>query len=156
MGHNILVALDDSENAKRAVDYVAKTITPNNKITLFSVLPDTAAICDMNSPELTPYFLSQQVAFCTMEEKKKELMKNALQEAKEMLMKAGVDEKNITIKVEAIKRGIARDIIDEANAGYDTIVLGKRGLSGIKEFFLGSVSQKVLHGLKDVTVLLVS
>ena len=54
------------------------------------------------------------------------------------------------------KKGIARDIIDEARNGYDTVVMGKRGLSGIKEFFLGSVSQKVLNGAKDVSVLLVN
>jgi nucleotide-binding universal stress UspA family protein len=54
------------------------------------------------------------------------------------------------------KKGIARDIINEAHAGYDTVVMGKKGLSGIKEFFLGSVSQKVLHGAEDLSVLLVN
>ena len=77
------------------------------------------------------------------------------QRAEELLRKAGFEEKNITVKVETQKKGIARDIINEASSGYDTVVLGRRGLSGIKEFLLGSISQKVLHSTKNVSVLLV-
>lgn len=155
MGHNILVAMDDSENAMRAVEFVAKTSLPEHKITLFSVIPDTAAICEMNSPELTPHFLTHQVEFCTLEDKKRELVEQAAQKAKDTLKKAGFDEKNIIIKMVNRKKGIARDIINEAHTGYDTVVMGKKGHSGVKEFFLGSISQKVLHGAKDLSVLLV-
>jgi nucleotide-binding universal stress UspA family protein len=43
-------------------------------------------------------------------------------------------------------RSAASDILDEAqNNGYGTIVMGRRGLSGVKEFFMGSVSSKVLQ-----------
>ncbi len=156
MGHKILIAMDDSENAMRAVEFVAKTSLPEHKITLFSVIPDTSAICDMNSPELTPHFLAHQIEFCSIEDKKRELVEKAAQKAKDALQKAGFDEKYISIKVVTRKKGIARDIIDEAHSGYDTIVMGKKGHSGIKEFFLGSVSQKVLHGAKDLSVLLVN
>jgi len=77
--------------------------------------------------------------------------------AKEILLKAGFSERNITIKIEDKKKGIAaRGIINEANAGYDTIVLGRRGLSGIKEFFLGSVPLKVLHSAGNMSVLVVN
>ncbi|MBL7181411.1 MAG: universal stress protein [Pseudomonadota bacterium] len=71
MVHKILVALDDSENAMRAVEYIAKLFTPENQVTLFSVILDTAMLCDMNSPELTPYFIAQQGTFCSLEDKKK-------------------------------------------------------------------------------------
>jgi nucleotide-binding universal stress UspA family protein len=155
MGQKILVSFDDSENAMRAVEFIATSFTKEQKITLFSVIPDTAAICDMNSPSLTPYFISKQTEFCILEDQKKELVNEALQKAKELLLKAGFEEKNITIKVETRKKGVVRDIINEANSGYDTIVLGRRGLSGIKDFILGSVSQKVLHLAKDISVILV-
>ena len=38
MGQKILIAFDDSENALRAVQYVARTFSPDNHVTLFSVL----------------------------------------------------------------------------------------------------------------------
>jgi len=155
MEQKILVAFDDSQNAMRAVEFIAGSFTKEHKITLLSIIPDTAAICDMNSPSLTPYFISHQVTFCALEDQKKELVNEALQKAKELLLKAGFEEKNITMKVETKKKGIARDIIDEAHSGYDTIVLGRRGLSGIREFVLGSVSQKVLHSARDMSVIVV-
>jgi len=40
----------------------------------------------------------------------------------------------------------ADDIVGFANKGkYDMIVIGARGLGGVKEKFLGSVSNKVMH-----------
>jgi nucleotide-binding universal stress UspA family protein len=156
MGKKILVAFDDSENAMRAVEFIAKSFTIDHKITLFSVILDTPAICDMNNPSLTPYFMAQKAAFCSVEDKKKAFVKEALQKAKELLIKAGFEEDNITIKVAETEKGVARGIIQEANLGYDTLIMGRRGLSGIKEFFLGSVSQKVLQSAKAVSVVLVN
>lgn len=155
MAQKILVAMDESENARRAIDYIADNFSRDHDITLFSVILDTAAICNMSSPELVPYFQSQQAAFCSIEDKKKELVDEALEKAKKDLAKAGFDEGRITIKVGLKDRTVARDIIDEAHKGYDTVIIGRRGVSGLEEFFLGSVSHKVVNGVKDHTVILV-
>ncbi len=156
MGLNILIAFDDSENAMRAVEFVAKSFTHDSTITLLSILQDSIALCDMNSPELTPYFLTQQSAFCALEEKKREIVKEAMEKAKGTFVSSGFIEKNISMKIEKKKSGIARDIINEAQSGFDLIVVGRRGLSGIMEFILGSVSQKVLQYAKDTSVLVVN
>ena len=156
MGRKILVAFDDSKNAMRAVQFVAETFAPDNHITLLSVLQNTAALCEMNSPELTPYFVSQQDSFCILEDKKKGLVEEAIQKARSYLTDAGFKPENVTLKLIPRKKGIAGDIVDEANSGYDIVVLGRRGLSGIKEFLFGSISQKVLQLAKDVSVLIVN
>jgi nucleotide-binding universal stress UspA family protein len=156
MGLNILIAFDDSDNAMRAAEFVAKSFTHDSTITLLSILQDSIALCDMNSPELTPYFLTQQSAFCALEEKKRKIVSDAMKKAREMLVSSGFIEKHISMKIEKKKSGIARDIINEAQSGFDLIVVGRRGLSGIMEFILGSVSQKVLQYAKDTSVLVVN
>ena len=155
MGEKILVAFDDSENAMRAVGYIARTLTKEHRIMLFSVIPDTAALCDMNSPSLTSYFVEKQAIFCGLEDQKKELIDEAMHKAKELLLTAGFEEKNITLKIQTKKKGVVRDIIEEARSGYTTIILGRRGLSGVKEFILGSVSQKVLQLARGISVIVV-
>lgn len=156
MAKKILVAFDDSENAIRAVQFVVDTFSRDHKVTLFSVLQDTAALCDLNSPELTPYFKEQQNSFCVLEEKKKSLVETALEKAGRMLREAGFDDDGITVKVDTKSKGVARDIIDESRNGYDLVVLGRRGVSGIRDFFFGSVSQKVVQASKDVSILVVN
>lgn len=151
----ILIPMDDSQNAKRAAEFVAKSFTPENKVTLFNVMLDTAALCDMDSPELTPLFRSQQSSFCTLEDKKRELVTEALNDAREVLLSAGYPPENVTIKVENKKHGVARDILQEAENGYDVIAMGRRGLSSIQEFFVGSISNKVIHTAKNISVLIV-
>ena len=156
MEKKILVALDESANALRAVQFVSRSFTPDHQVVLFHVVMDTPAVCNINSPELTPLFVQHQISFCSIEEKKKELVDKAMAESKSILMKAGFPQKNITLKMEKLKRGVARDIIAEAKTGYLAVVMGRRGLSGVAEFFMGSVSQKVVHGTKDLSVILVS
>jgi len=156
MAQKILIALDDSENALRAVEYVAANFQNHASITLFSVLSDTASLCDMNSPELTPLFKSQQSSFCQLEDKKRSLVNEACQKGKDILSEAGWDPAYVSIKVGPKRKGIARDIIQEASQGYDLVVIGKHGVSGIRDFFLGSVSQKVLQLAKDISVLIVN
>jgi len=156
MGLKILVAMDDSDNAMRAVEQTAALFDKSSSITLLSIFKETAAICELNSPELTPLFNEQRSSFCQLEDRRKEIIQQAQRRGMERLVEAGFRKEEITLKAETQRRGVARDIIDEANNGYDVIVLGRRGLSGLKEFFMGSVSQKVLSGAKDLSVLLVN
>ena len=154
MAQNILLAVDDSENAFRAVGFVARTFSPDNKITLLNIMLDTAALCKLDSPELTPLFKSQQSNFCALEDKKRELVNQAMQKAKQTLLDAGFSENNITIKVENKEHGVARDIVAESKKGYDLIVLGRHGISSVKDFFLGSTAQKVFNAAKEISVLI--
>ena len=86
MAKKILVAIDDSDNAGRAVELVAKSFSTDNTIVLYNVMLDTAALCRMDSPELSPLFRSQQSNFCALEDKKRELGAAAVQRAKEVLL----------------------------------------------------------------------
>jgi len=156
MAKKILIAFDESENSMRAVDFVGNNLAPDAEITLFNVLLDTQAMCAMESPELTPYFKSEQSAFCSLEDKKKEVVNQAMQQARRCLVDCSFGADRVQTKTVVRQKGVARDIISEIqNGGYDLVVLGKQGLSGFKEFFLGSVPQKVLSGAKNVSVLLV-
>lgn len=156
MAQKILIPIDDSENALRAVALVAKSFTTANQVTLLNIMLDTATLCKMDSPELIPLFKVQQANFCALESKKRELVKSALQQAKETLLAAGFAADNIRINVQDKQLGVARDILAEAEKGYDLIVLGRRGVSGLKEFFMGSISQKVLNAAKDISILIVT
>lgn len=155
MQKRMLIAMDESEGSFKAVRFVAEAMSKEHKVTLFSVVPDTLLVCQMHDETLTPYFLAQRDAFCALEDKKRDLLMDALSRAREMLLSSGFPRQNVEIKIEKEKKGVAKDIIAEAEKGYDMVVLGRRGLSGLKEFFLGSVSQKVLQGAKEITVLLV-
>jgi nucleotide-binding universal stress UspA family protein len=156
MALKILIAMDESENAARAVQFAAKSFAVTNQITLFSVMMDTATLCRMDSPELTPLFKSQQKNFCLLEAKKRELVELALQKAKDVLVEAGFAPENIQVKIENRQSGVARDILNEAGKGYDVIVMGRRGVSGFREFLMGSVPQKVFSGAKDISLLIVN
>lgn len=155
MDQKILVAFDDSENAMRAVDFIAKNFKATGHVTLLTIIQDTESLCKMNSPELTPYFQSEQSSFCHLEEKKKELVQDAMERAKSILIEGGFSEKNIESKIQPKDYGIARGIIKESQSGYDILVMGRRGVSGVKEFFLGSVSQKVFNHAKDISIVMV-
>jgi nucleotide-binding universal stress UspA family protein len=156
MASKILVAIDESTNSMRAVKYVAKGMNPAATVTLFSVLPDATAACGLDSPSLTPLFRKNRQAFCAIEDTKKDTVKEFMQKAKKVLVEGGFASKNVAIKIRKKKSGIARDVLKEADRGkYDTLVIGRRGLSGVKQFVLGSVSNKIVKFAKKASVVVV-
>ena len=156
MGKKLLIAFDDSENAMRAVESVAVFFDRDSHVTLFHVAQDSSALCRMNSPGLTPLFKHEQSEFCTLEDKKHELVENALKKARDVMVGSGFNENNITLKHEKAKHGVARDIINESAKNYDVLVLGKRGISGIRDFLFGGTTQKVINHVDNVSVFIVN
>ncbi len=156
MASKILLAVDNSKNSLKAVKYVANTVKPNSIVTMLSVLPDPTAACELDGPSLVPIFKSNIKTFCTIEDAKKSAVQGFVEEAKKTLEKAGFAPKNVAVRIRKRKVGIARDILKEAKQGkYDTLIVGRRGLTGIKQFVFGSVSNKIVQLAKDITVIVV-
>jgi len=156
MTQKILVALDDSDNAMRAVEKIAATYSPESHITLYSALPEVDLKCIMDLDSLNREQMDLHYSLCKdMQAQKKQQLELALKQAKNILLHAGFAEKNLVVKMERGSSDVARDIVNEAERSYDIIVMGRRGRSALKEFILGSISQRVLHSVKDKSVLIV-
>ncbi len=81
---------------------------------------------------------------------------SCLEKAKTMLLNAGLNEGQIDTKIIEGRRSAAEDILREArDNGYSTIIAGRRGLSGVKEFFMGSVTRKILHNSTGLAIWIV-
>ena len=156
MANKILLAVDNSKNALKAIKYVAKTVRPMSTVTMLSVLPDPTAACELDGPSLAPIFKANVKTFCTIEDAKKSAVEGFMEEAKKTLVKAGFSAKNVAIRIRKKKVGIARDVLKEAQQGkYDTLVIGRRGLTGIKQFVFGSVSNKIVQLARSIAVIVV-
>ena len=89
-------------------------------------------------------------------EKSGEQISTYMDKAKERLLNAGLKEDKIIVKTTEGSRSPANDILNEAlSNGYGTVVLGRRGISKMKEVFMGSVTKKVLLHLNDLAVWIV-
>jgi nucleotide-binding universal stress UspA family protein len=155
MPQKILIALDESEISSKVVEFAAKTVSKNSIITLFSVVPNVDILCELDLRFIKGFHPKQYPDYCqAIQNEKRRLLNETLQAGRQQFLDAGFKEESISTKIEMMKHDVALTIIEEALTGYDLIVLGRRGLSGLKKFFLGSVSQKVLHAVKDMSVLI--
>jgi nucleotide-binding universal stress UspA family protein len=155
----ILIAIDDSEGAMAAVDYVARTFgrTPEVHITLLHVLPTLpAAFWDdghiLNEEERQ----NRQRQIDIWKDKQAQNWRDVLKEAQKRLAAGGVSPKEIKAEFIPMEFNVADDILNYAEAGRcGTIVLGRRGLSGAKKILLGSVSSKIVHYARNCAVTVV-
>ena len=85
------------------------------------------------------------------------LLEPSFDKARAALISSGVDTGRIHQKIISGASNAAQAIIDEAEKeGYDTIVVGRRGLSKVEQLIMGRVSNRVIHMAKDRTVWVVS
>lgn len=157
MNRKILIAMDESKNAMKAVEYVTDYVGQDFQITLFHVFfktPRKPVKKDRVLIQHHQVIFKERIADLTAWlEQKRVTVEKVMDKAKAMLVKAGISQKNINIRIEQRKKGVARDILNELKKGkYDTVVVGRRGLSGTKAFFSGSVSNKIVHHAKNCAV----
>jgi len=137
-GKNILIALDRSESAMRAVDFVGELMGGYDfKVTLLHVIRNGEHIKSVPSHKPLP---DEEVK--TEEQK----MQAVFDEAKQRLIVYGFKPDHVTSKVITGVSSPPRAIVQEAEqGGYSPIVIGRRGLSKFQEFFMGSVSNQVIQ-----------
>jgi nucleotide-binding universal stress UspA family protein len=147
--NKFLLAIDNSENAIRAVDYVAQVLGGFDvKINLFH------AIRGDQSPHsgIAHLFFPKE----SLEEAESGATA-VFEKAKRCFEDAGFASGQITSKLVSGVSSRAEAIIKEAREGdYGTIVLGRRGLSKVQEFLLGRVSNKVINIIRRRAVWIVT
>jgi nucleotide-binding universal stress UspA family protein len=157
----ILIAYDGSDNARRSVAYVAAMVGRNDGRQVDVVAIERPADRDL--------FLDDAAwkAECV---RRAEAMREALVQARAMLIAAGLPEARVGTRfVEScrsplretgecsIGTSIALEVLRLAEAGgYGTVVVGRRGVSKQEEFLFGSVSTKIIHAAKGLAVWVVA
>lgn len=133
---NILVAIDGSENALRALEYAVSALQPGGQLRVLYVQ--------------VPIPRSRAVSQALIDEHYARQKAQAVNKAKAYLARAKID-----APIDVVLGDPAPTIVDYARKKKcRQIVIGNRGHSPIAGIFLGSVAMKVVQ-LADVPVTLV-
>ena len=159
MAHKFLIALDSSEGAWHAVDYVAETFgkTPAVQVTLLHILSGLPpAFWDDGHILGDKERQARQRLVGNWQTEQEKRWQDLVQKAHGRLTAAGFHQEAVTNKFKPKYYDVAEDILTEAaTGGYDTILLGRRGLGMAKALLLGSVTTKVVQNAKGCAVTIV-
>lgn len=147
---NILIAADESDNARRAVSYVGQLLggLPGFKVTILHMVPepesDYFATSTQKETWLTQYILRIDAL---------------LEDYRQLLIKKGFDPKDVAVRTRIrYCPSMATCILSEIHESeiheteYSTIVVGRQGLSRSEEFLFGSISSKIVTYARNCTV----
>jgi len=153
-GNKILVALDGSKRAFKTIQYLCSfkpflkdELVLNNIITR---VPECYYDLkkDPFSYKLTSRVLAWELGY-------KAEMEAFMGKAKKKLIAAGFKPDAIRIVITEKKKGIARDIMDEARKGYDALLIRRRGSAqAFLPLVMGSVSTKLVGKTDYLPVML--
>jgi nucleotide-binding universal stress UspA family protein len=151
LSQDVLVTLVGADISRRVMEHTIRYFShlKESRFTLFHVIPPVPPQLYESSywvytPNSNDMKSLEEMALW-MEDYAKEVEKIA-NEGKEILIREGVPEGNVVIKLQAQQKGIARDILRELEEGrYGILVLGRKGFKDIKQFGLGSKANKLLH-----------
>ncbi len=157
MNRNVLVAIDGSTFAKKALEYVISVFydLKELEVTLFSLAPAAPSYLAYPNPAIEEISRVERVE--NIERQNLARAQEDLQEAVDLLKKAGFDEKRIRSKVQIQRGDVAHAILREARLGkYDAVVVGRRGIGRLASVWMGSVSHKLVEYGKGLPVWIIS
>lgn len=142
----ILIGIDGSIHSMNAVCYVADTFPEKTtEVTLFNTMKEIdSAFFDMSIQNISRERL---VAIESWKIQQKAELKKFMGDARDLLLTRGFEHKNIHIKIQPRKVGIARDIVNEAKNDYQGVVIGRKGVNKLKDLVLGSIAVKLTQKL---------
>lgn len=144
--HNkkLLIAVDGSPSSAIAINLVAKHFGPYDySAKLFHVIRGVGTLNPTN-PEFIPADVFELI--------QEEVMRR-MEDLRQKLISAGFAEDKVTGKVLNGAESRAEEIVKEAEADdVGTIIVGRRGISRVQDFFMGRVCYKIIHSGRDFTV----
>jgi nucleotide-binding universal stress UspA family protein len=146
----IMIAVDGSESALRAVDHVSFMIgeNPDITITLVHVSPRLRDYCTIEFDEegdMIDEVITQGDKRC---------VDSFYLHTQQRFREAGINESQIEVKQVVSTINIGKTIVEEAKKGdFGTLVIGRRGIDN--SFFMGSVSRYILYNASDRAIWLV-
>ena len=142
---HIVIALDESENAKRALLYVADFLGgfPGFRATILNIIPVPSE----------DYFDSDSDREKWIDDQKTEA-EEMLERYSKILVQSGFGEDKVATSVEIRHDRSVGECILEAQKRLDccTVIVGRRGISKKEEFIYGSTSSRVLRSGKNCAV----
>jgi nucleotide-binding universal stress UspA family protein len=151
VSRKILLAVDASPNSRQAVIYAAPyAAQAEAEITLLHAVRRFF-------PKGSPYLTSASEEIETaLNENLKAKIQGMFADYQGCLEKAGVAPERISTKCTIGSYSRSADILAAARAGnYGTVIMGRRGISAVREFILGRVTTRVLHGAEGLAVWIV-
>jgi nucleotide-binding universal stress UspA family protein len=142
---NILIAVDESENARRAVSYVGQflAVIKGFKVLILHVIRQPEEDYFPTSSEKDQWLDQYKLKVDAM-----------LKDYRQILIREGFVPEDVSVRSTLrYCPSLAECILAERDqTGYSTIVVGRQGLSRSEEFLFGSVSSKIVNHARDCTV----
>jgi len=135
---SVTVALDGSADARRALQWIARLpLSPSTLVRLVGVAE--RQLYPVTAPALVSASLQSRIA--AAEAERRRALEAELARAAETLRG------RVAALELSVRSGAAADVLvaDAAGSGTDLVVLGARGLRGVRRALLGSVSEAVLR-----------
>ncbi len=137
----ILVGMDSSDSAIRAVRHAARMINPSSHYVLLVHVVRGISVSAVEKEKIFPEEYRRRLL-----DEAENQMRPAFDQALEILAAAGIRPERIATKVISGVPSRAGAIFDEAmREGYGTVVVGRKGLSDTQEFDMGRVTGKLVQ-----------
>ncbi len=149
----ILVCTDGSQHSKKALEKAAILAEGCNvdEVGIIHVYDESVNLSALPRGEAYAPTEEDMKNFKTILEENKKEANKILEDAQDYLERKNIKARTI------LKEGRPADTIVKTASedGFDTIVIGSRGRSGLQKIFLGSVSSAVVQESKNCSVLTV-
>jgi len=149
-----LIAVDGSESSMDAVRYVSRFMDPaRTRVTLIHILADLPeALLDVGDSTL---FDASDLQSGPWQKKMEQSVKKKMEEARQILFEAGLPDGSVEIKIQELKKGVAKDITGESSMGYDAVFVGRRGHNDPTDIIVGSTAYKLVSAIHHLPVVVV-